>query len=83
MTGGIYVRYFPHLVIFLEQSHILKSTSGNSEVSVSGICFSLGFWSFGHYDILGNLCINYRAKLRFWVVFSSSWEDLLLLLAGS
>lgn len=52
-------------------------------MSVSSICFSLGFGSFEHSDILGNLCKHCSDKLRLWVLFSSSWEDLLLLLAGS
>lgn len=82
MTNYTYVRCFSHLVIFLEQNHILKSMCNSSDISVFSVFFFglLVIWTFCISDILGNLCINCRDKLRLWVVFSSSWEDLLSLL---
>lgn len=61
---------FSHLVIsFLEHKHILKSVSNDRDVSVSSVCIS-GFWSLDFSpDILCNLFINWRDKLRYWWCF--------------
>lgn len=77
---------FPHLVAnFLEHiDHILKSGL------ITQLCLflvSVLLWTFVHLDFsldfLSNLCVNYRDKLKLWVMFSSicglAWWGLLLL----